>query len=538
MKKQNRLYVSELKEKFYKTQIRLENAVVSRRFSKMSQTQKQELFQRLQRYARKLGVAIKPVLITAMVTAGLLLSSGSQAQTFVEKTGANNPLNGKTVANISMPAFVDIDNDGDKDLYAGQYYANMVKFINTGSASTPAFGSGSQFSYYAIFRAAPAFVDIDNDGDQDLFVGNDGGSIEFYPNTGTAGAPAFPYYPVDVTPLSGYTNPLAGVTVGSYAAPFFVDIDNDGDKDLFIGNGAGAISFYKNTGTANAPVFALQSGAGNPFNGIIAGSGGATPAFGDLDKDGDLDAVVGSYDGTFYYFMNTGSATSPVFTPITGTSNPFNGLAVSGSASSPALVDIDNDGDLDMFSGNYAGGFQFFQNTSPALPVLLLSFAARQYSNKQVMLTWSTATEQNSKEFAVQRSKDGLTWQKIGVVAAAGNSSNTMNYSFVDQSPASGVNYYRLMQHDLDGKIVSSAIRSVKLGAIQKGFIIISNPVINGSLQVQVNDNLTLGIYNGNGQLLIKKQFTPGINSFNTANYPKGIYFLKGSGHTEKFLVQ
>ncbi len=538
MKKQHQLYVSELKEKFYKTQIRLENAVVSGRFSKMSQTEKQELFRRLQRYARKLGVAIKPVLITAMVSAGLFLSSSLQAQTFVEKTGVNNPLNGKTVANISMPAFVDIDNDGDKDLYAGQYYANMMKFINTGSASIPTFGSGAQFSYYAIFRAAPAFVDIDNDGDQDLFVGNDGGSIEFYPNTGTAGAPSFPYYPVDVAPLGGYINPLAGIDVGSYAAPFFVDIDNDGDKDLFIGNSAGTISFYKNTGTATAPVFALQTGVSNPFNGLTAGSGAATPAFGDLDKDGDFDAVVGSYDGTFYYFMNTGSATSPVYTAITGTSNPFNGLVVSGGYSSPALTDIDNDGDLDMFSGNYAGGFQFFQNTSPALPVQLLSFAARQYSNKQVMLTWSTATEQNSKEFGVQRSKDGVIWKEIGVVSAAGNSSNTMNYSFVDQSPVSGVNYYLLMQHDLDGKIVSSAIRSIKLGSVQKGFVIISNPVHDGSLQVQVRNNITLGIYNGNGQLLFKRQFTPGSNSLNTANYPKGIYFLKGSGQTEKFLIQ
>ena len=252
MKKQQGIYLLQLREKFYKTQMRLENAIASGRFYKMSRARQQELFQRLQRYATKLGAAVKPALMTAMVAGGLFLSSQTNGQTYVEKTGSANPLNGKTVSNISMPAFVDIDNDGDKDLYAGQYYANVVKFVNTGSATAPAFGNGNLFSSLAIIRAAPAFVDIDGDGDKDLFVANYDGTIEFYPNTGTAGAPSFPNYPVDVVPLTGYTNPLAGINAGTYAAPAFVDIDNDGDMDLFVGNDEGDISFYKNTGTATA----------------------------------------------------------------------------------------------------------------------------------------------------------------------------------------------------------------------------------------------------------------------------------------------
>lgn len=537
MKKQQGLYLSEVREKFHKTQLRLENAISSGRFYKMSRTRQEQLFERLKRYATRLGAAIKPALMTAMVAAGLLVGSGANAQTFVEKTGSMNPLNGKTVSGQSMPAFVDIDNDGDKDLYAGQYYSDILNFVNTGSASAPAFGSGDQISYYGVFNAAPALVDIDNDGDQDIFEGTDGGKIFFYPNTGTAGSPLFDGYPVDQTPIPGYTNPLAGIDVGSYATPAFVDIDNDGVIDLFIGNSAGKISFYKNTGTVTAPVFALQSGVNDPFNGITIPTGRATPAFGDIDKDGDFDVVVGNAGGTFSYFKNTGLATAPVFTLITGVSNPFDALTVSGGFSAPALVDINDDGNLDLFSGNDAGEFQFFQNTS-ALPVQLLSFTARLYNTNKVLVDWSTAQEQNSRNFVVQHSNNATAWHDLGTLAAAGNSSNTKNYSFIDQSPSAGINYYRLLQTDLDGTKVFSAIKTVNLAGISGEFVIMENPVVTGNLRLQVNSDLMLGIYDSKGRLILKKKLTTGINLLNTTNYPKGVYFIRGARQIEKFIVQ
>ena len=237
--------------------------------------------------------------------------------------------------------------------------------------------------------------------------------------------------------------------------------------------------------------------------------------------------MVGAYNGTFSYFKNTGSAVAPVFTLITGAGNPFNGLTATGGLSSPALVDIDNDGDLDLFSGNNSGAFQFFQNTS-TLPVQLLSFTARPYNIHQVLLYWSTAQEQNSKNFVVQHSNDATAWRDITTLAAAGNSSGTKNYSFTDKSPEEGINYYRLLQTDLDGKKVFSEIKTVNLSGISGDFVIIENPVVYGSLRLQVNSDVTLGIYDTKGQLFLKKKLTPGINLLNTANYPKGIYFIRG----------
>ncbi|WP_219907734.1 FG-GAP-like repeat-containing protein [Aphanothece hegewaldii] len=72
----------------------------------------------------------------------------------------------------------------------------------------------------------------------------------------------------------------------------------------------------------------------------------STPTFADIDSDGDLDAVVGALDGTLLYYKNTGTALAPVYTEQTGTSNPFNDIYV-GFFSTPTFADLDGDGDLD-----------------------------------------------------------------------------------------------------------------------------------------------------------------------------------------------
>src|SRR6476661_1579507 len=156
--------------------------------------------------------------------------------------------------------------------------------------------------------------------------------------------------------LSPVTNPFGLTDVGFYAAPTLADIDGDGDLDAFVGNDDGNTLFYRNTGSASNPVFAAPTT--NDF-GLTNVGNFATPTFADIDADGDLDAFVGNYDGNTLFYRNTGNASNPVFAPPT--TDDF-GLTDVGISAAPTFANIDGDGDLDAFVGNFYGDTVFFEN--------------------------------------------------------------------------------------------------------------------------------------------------------------------------------
>ena len=264
------------------------------------------------------------------------------------KAPITNPFGLTDVGFSAKPTFADIDGDGDLDAFVGNNSGNTLFYRNSGTATAPAltleatnpFGLADVGAY-----AAPTLVDIDNDGDLDAFVGNLDGDTVFYRNSGTATAPAF---------TLEATNPFGLTNVVYVAVPTLADIDGDGDLDAFVGNGYGNTVFYRNTGTSAAPSFTVE--ATNPF-GLTDVGNSATPTFADIDADGDLDAFVGNYEGNTLFYRNTGSATVPTFT--LEATNPF-GLTNVGFYAAPTLADIDGDGDLDAFVGNYEGNTLFF----------------------------------------------------------------------------------------------------------------------------------------------------------------------------------
>ena len=143
---------------------------------------------------------------------------------------------------------------------------------------------------------------------------------------------------------------------GNHPSPALADLDNDGDLDMMVGKYDGNFKYFKNIGTASAPSFA--AGQTNPFNLTDIGSV-SYPAFADLDNDGELDMIAGEHDGDFKYFENTGTASVPSFAAVQN--NPFNLTDISLYNSVPAFADLDNDGDLDVVAGEFYGDFKYFE---------------------------------------------------------------------------------------------------------------------------------------------------------------------------------
>lgn len=102
-------------------------------------------------------------------------------------------------------------------------------------------------------------------------------------------------------------------------------------------------------------------------------------------------------------------------------------------------------------------------NTSSPLPIELVTFSARPNSEGQIILKWVTASEENNDFFNIERSLKAIEWEKLTTLNGQGSTSSITNYSFLDETPFSGISYYRLKQTDFDGLFSYSSVISVNI---------------------------------------------------------------------------
>jgi hypothetical protein len=132
-----------------------------------------------------------------------------------------------------------------------------------------------------------------------------------------------------------------------------------------------------------------------------------------------------------------------------------------------------------------------------------------------VTLTWKTAQEQGSKNFEVQRSADGRSWQAIGNINAAGNSSIERSYSYTDNNAVDN-SLYRIVEYDINGRTtISSTLRSSC--SSQDLFTVYPNPVHDAALiNIKVNaaTTVSLHLYDAKGALVktVVTNLLPGNN--------------------------
>ena len=184
---------------------------------------------------------------------------------------------------------------------------------------------------------------------------------------------------------------------------------------------------------------------------------------------------------------------------------------------------------------------------STSLPVALLSFAGRTDAG-QIRLNWTTASEQNSHYFEIQRSADGRHFTTTGRVQAKGNSSVKSDYFIYDKNPVKGLNYYRLLQYDLDGKHVASNVVIINFGGRQTTFSVFPNPVkdvLYVSAAAEIHEEATLTLRNAAGSVVLAKQFKAGQQVFAMpleGRLAAGVYLLSvvaGAVHeTVKVIVR
>lgn len=165
--------------------------------------------------------------------------------------------------------------------------------------------------------------------------------------------------------------------------------------------------------------------------------------------------------------------------------------------------------------------------SSTPLPVTMQSFTATA-SNNRVLLKWSTATEIDNDYFTIERSANGSTWNQIGTVDGAGNSTSVLNYQFTDNQPLSGVSYYRIKQTDFDNHFSYSDTRQIQ-DAAAPGSISIW-PVPNSGRTINIAgvtnwQGYSLTVLNTAGTAVFTTQ--PTSSSITLPALAKGVYMIR-----------
>ncbi len=480
---------------------------------------------------------------------------------------------------------IDLDNDGDKEFIAGDVsFPNLTMLTNGGTptnsnfvAKDTAFPMNNSSTVPIDLTLFPCayYVDVNYDGIKDLIVSPNApnasenfNSIVYYKNNGTNTFPVFQYQ---------QSNLLQDqmIDLGEGAYPIFFDYDNDGLKDMFIGNYGyyGSTGFqyrlaqFKNIGTTTQPKFDLVTRDYANLGSL--GISNITAAFGDLDGDTDADMIIGAGDGRLHYFRN--------IAPIGGTANfvlaqanfknSSNRIIDVGDAAAPQIVDIDNDGKNDIVIGGRNGKLSYFHHagtgTAP-IPVMdsVTNFFGQLkvnvpgyitgYSYPFIFKDGGQTKLLCGAESGYLRLYDHIDgnlngpftmldstylgiWQGTRTAPFGTDINNDGYMDLIVGNYQGGVSFYKgvnslITVHDINA-------------AINWNFDAYPNPA-NNSITLRINNqeknNYTIEFYDVLGQLIYTQRINENNFNLNTENLSQGVYICKITleKNSDKYLQQ
>lgn len=347
----------------------------------------------------------------------------------------------------------------------------------------------------------------------------------------------------DMAPVLAFLNEIHYDNDGGDTGEFIeVAVSDDfmgalADLVVYLYNGNNGASY----GTHSLSTFTAGVNAGGYtfYSKAISGIQNGAPDGFALADDGVLIEFF-SYEGTFSATNGPASGTMSTDMGVSESGTEAAGLSLQrvGSCTTDCPSGLSWTGPISETPGNI--------NTGQILPVELAYFGAIA-DGVFATIKWQTATEQNNSHFIIERSSDGRVFETIGRVEGAGDSDQAINYSFIDDKPLAGLNYYRLHQFDFDGTNEYFGPVAVRFGEAGDAPVRLWPVPTADLLQISLPETETswqLEVFNLSGQLvlaeLVEDKTAPA--SLDVRALPAGPYFLRWTnGRTsgqERFVKQ
>ena len=286
----------------------------------------------------------------------------------------------------AYPSVGDVDGDGLIDLIVANrkrfnlnesFTSRLHFFKNVGTASSPSFDlvdanlldiPSLQWS-----NIAPALGDLDGDGDADLLVGDLDGVLHRFMNSSQGGTISFELQPVPLNNSAGDV-----IDVGQSATPQIFDVDADGKNDLLVGCLNGSVFYYRNTGTAVAPLFEWQTDSlGQAVALSLLGIQGKSVPCMMRSSAGETTLLLGTESGPIMQYGGIDGNLQGTFELL---SQDFEHIR-EGARTALASADLNNDGLHDLIIGNTGGGLAIWMHQPVQIDELIVRDDVKLFPN-------------------------------------------------------------------------------------------------------------------------------------------------------------